>query len=244
MKKVKLAKMLIQGAVTIAFACGIYFYVQGQVKPAEIYKFSRELPVNTIIQEGDLTKEYVSKNAITPDMVTNKEEVVGKAISSKAFTGQYIIKQQLVEPENVDPFENMDLTNYRKISMEIPAKDAIGGNIKKGDTVDLIALREGETSGNSAVESKIFMQDVLVYNVIDDAGKRYIDKTEGNSVILNENGEVVESGNISIVTLAVTSQQAEEIEARAKAGQIKIVGRFEDSLDTSTPGKVITTDKF
>ena len=246
MKKIKIAKMLVQGAVTVLFAGGIYVYTQTQVKPQEVYKYSRDLPVNTIIQEGDLVKEFIPKDAVTPDMITNKEDIVGKAVSSKAYPGQYAIKQQLVEPNDIDPFETMDLTNYRRVSIEIPAQDAVGGNIKKGDRVDLVSIREGEEANSDValVEAKIFMQDVLVYNVIDDGGRRYIDKTEGNSVVLNENGEVVESGSLSIVTLAVTAQQAEEIEARKKAGDFKIIGRFEDSLDTSTSGAVVKPNEL
>lgn len=244
MKKMKLAKMLIQGAITVAFAGGIYVYTQGQVKPQEVFVYSRDIPINTVISEGDLTKKYIPKDAVTNDMITNKDEIVGKAVVTKSFPGQYAIKQQLVEPNNIDPFENMDLTQYRKVSIEVPSKDAIGGNIKRGDRVDLLSVREGALNEEASIESKIFLQNILVYNVIDDGGGKYVDKTEGASVIMNENGEVVESGELSIITFAVTAEQAEEIEARKKAGDFKVIGRFEDSVDVSTSGKTISMDKI
>jgi len=243
-KKNKLIKVILSCAITLAFAGAGIMFVQTQIKPQEIYKFSRNIPINTIIQEGDLVKDYIPQSAVTNDMVTNIDEVLGKAVVNKSFAGQYIVKSQLVEPKNVDPFEEMDLTNYRKISISIESKDAIGGNIKRGDRVDLLAIREGEYSGEAAVEAKLFMSNVLVYNVIDDGGRKYVDQTEGNSAIYNENGEAVESGNLSIITLAVTAEQAEEIEARQAAGQIKIVGRFEESINANTPGKVIYADKL
>lgn len=244
MKKNNLIKVILSCSIALAFAGGGILFVQSQLKPQEVYKFSRNIPVNTVIQDGDLTKDVIPKSAVTADMITNKDDVLGKAVVNKSFAEQYIIKSQLVEPENVDPFEEMDLTNYRKVSISISSKDAIGGNIKRGDTVDLLAIRQGEHSGDAAVESKIFMQNVLVYNVIDEAGRKYFDQTEGTDAIMNGNGEAAESGNLSIVTLAVTAEQAEEIEARKTVGEFKIVGRFDDSANVTTSGKVIYSDKL
>lgn len=244
MKKIKLAKILVQGVFTVAFAGGIVIYTQAQVKPQEVYVFSRDIPVNTVIQSGDLTKKYIPSDAVTPDMIVNIDEVVGKAVITKSFPGQYVIKQQLVNADETDPLEDMDLTNYRKVSVEISSEDAIGGNIKKGDRVDLLAVREGERSGETAVESKIFMQDVLVYSVIDENGLSYVDKSEGNSIVLNDRGETVESGGLAIITFAVTAQQAEEIELRKNSGEFKVIGRFKDSIDVTTPGKVIIPNEI
>ena len=75
--------------------------------------------------------------------------------------------------------------------------------------------------------------------MVDDGGRKYVDQTEGISNIVDENGEVVESGSLSVVTLAVTGAQAEEIQARLKEGTVKILGRFDESVDTSTPGYIL-----
>ena len=83
------------------------------------------------------------------------------------------------------------------------------------------------------------MQDVLVYNVLDDGGNRYIDKTEGNTTVVDAEGNPVESGNISMITFALPADKAEELEARLKDGQIKIFGRFDDSSDVKTNGYTI-----
>ncbi|WP_368263327.1 Flp pilus assembly protein CpaB [Clostridium disporicum] len=244
MKKMKVTSMLLQGGLLVAFAGGFYFFTQTQVAPTEVYVFSRDISANTVISQSDLVKKYVPKDAITSDMVTNTEEVVGKAIATKAYPGEYVIKQMLVEADDIDPFEQMDLSNYRKVSISVDMKDAVGGNLKKGDTVDLVFVGQAE-SDNGAGEkteftySKTFLQDALVYAVVDDGGRKYVDQTEGISNIVDENGEVVESGSLSVVTLAVTGAQAEEIQARLKEGTVKILGRFDESVDTSTPGYIL-----
>lgn len=237
MKNFKMTSMLIQGGLLIAFAGGFYFFTQNQIAPTEVYTYSRDISVNTVLQENDLIKKYIPKDAVTKDMITDKSQAVGKAISTKVYPGEYVIKQKLIEAKDIDPFEQIDLSNYRKISVPIEMSDAVGGNIKKGDKVDLAFVGESESAvGKEFTYSKVFLQDVLVYNVVDDDGKKYIDQSEGTSTIVDENGEVVESGSLAVVTLAVTGDQAEEIGARLEKGKIKILGRFDESVDSSTAG--------
>lgn len=241
MKKMRLTSMLVQGGLLVAFAGGFYFFTQTQVTPTEVYTYSRDIAINTVITETDLVKKYIPKDAVTPEMVTNKEEIVGKAVATKVYPGEYVISAKLIEEKEIDPFEQMDLSNYRKISLSVDMRDAVGGNLKKGDKVDLSFVGEASnaTNGKDFTYAKTFLQDILVYNVIDDGGRKYVDQTEGSTNIVNENGEVVESGSLAVVTLAVTGDQAEEIIARLEKGKVKMLGRFEDSVDTSTSGFTI-----
>ncbi|MFE8095758.1 Flp pilus assembly protein CpaB, partial [Bacillus toyonensis] len=48
-----------------------------------------------------------------------------------------------------------------------------------------------------------------------------------------------EGGKLSTVTLAVTLDQAEQISARLKSGNIRIVGRFDDSQNYDTAGFIV-----
>lgn len=240
MKKLKLTSVLIQGGLLVAFAGGFYFFTQTQVKPTQVYTYTRDIQANTVIQKQDLAKKYIPSDAVTPDMVTNESEAVGKAVETKVYPGEYAIKPKLIESKKTDLLTQMDLSNYRKISIEVEMKDAVGGNLKKGDTVDLAFVGQGQTkSGDSEFTyAKTFLQDILVYNVVDDTGKKYIDQTE-NTALTNNNGEEVASGTLSIVTLAVTGEQAEQIQARLEKGKIKILGRFEESIDNTTSGYVL-----
>lgn len=239
MKKMKLTSILIQGGLLIAFAGGFYYVTQTQVKPTNVYTFSRDISANTVLTEGDLVKKAVPKDAVTKNMVTNKSDIVGKAISTKAFPGEYVVNQMLIAPKDIDAFSKMDLSTYRKISIPVDMKEAVGGNLKKGDKVDLTYTSKIDTNDKDYTYAKTFMQDVIVYNVVDENGRKYVDQTEGNTNLTNEQGEVSETAPLKVVTLAVTPQQAEEIQARLQNGKVKILGRFDASTNTSTPGYTI-----
>ncbi|WP_242299219.1 RcpC/CpaB family pilus assembly protein, partial [Bacillus cereus group sp. BfR-BA-01382] len=137
-----------------------------------------------------------------------------------------------------------------KISLPITYIDGLGGNVKRGDKVDLVFVGEGEKAGEGSGKgfkySKAFLQDILVYNVTTDDGFRYTDRSEG--VKGDEAGDMQdgkdiqsggEGGKLSTVTLAVTLDQAEQISARLKSGNIRIVGRFDDSQNYDTAGFIV-----
>lgn len=239
-KSKKIIKILAQCTCVVAFAGCFYAYTQSEIKPTDVYEFSRDVPANTILTDGDLVRKSIPKDGVTNQMVTNKNDIVGKAISNKAYSGQYVIKNQLVDAKEIDVFSKMDLSNYRKIALSITGENAIGGNIQKGDTVDLAFVGTGTSNKGDFTYSKIFMKKVLVYNVLDDSGNKYIDTTDGNKTTeKDKDGNTVQNGNVAIVTLAVTPQQAEEIETRLAKGKVKMIGRFSDSNNGSSQGYTI-----
>lgn len=240
MKKKKIISTLIQVGLLVVCAGGFLAVSKSQVAPKEAYVFTRNISANTVITEGDLKKVVVPADGIQKNFVTDKSEIVGKAIASNAYEGQYVISNQLTEEEDIDVFEQIDLSNYRKITISVDMSKSIGGNIKKGDSVDLqYTGKTSGTDGSDATYAKTFMQDVLVYNVIDDGGYQYVDKSEGNTSQLDSDGNEVQSGNICVVTLCVTSEQADEIQARLNSGAISLVGRFDESVNSSSNGYTI-----
>jgi len=51
--------------------------------------------------------------------------------------------------------------------------------------------------------------------------------------------ETASDGNLSIITLAVSPVQAEEIAARAETGKIQILGRFSNGVDVPGVGYAV-----
>lgn len=243
MKTKKLATTLVQVGLLIVFAGGFVVLQKTQVAPKEVYTFSRDIPVNTVVQEGDIKKIYIPNDGVQSNFVTNKDEIIGKAVTTKVFAGQYIVNQQLINPDEADPFEKIDLSNLRKITVPVEASTAVGGNIKRGDRVDVQFIGEAEPKSEDNTDkvtyTRTFLQDILVYNVIDDGGKKYIDQTEGTTQVVDENGEVVEGGELAVVTLAVTPEQADEIATRMSAGKINLIGRFDESTQGASNGFTI-----
>lgn len=246
MKK-KHKKVLItatQLALTGGVMVGLFVKIKSDMTPETAYMLTQEIPSGTKIVESDLKEVEIPSSAIQKGMKLNPKDVVGKYSSTKLYPLSYATKDMFIEKDEIDPFESQDMNGLRKISIPVEYTDALGGNLKYGDRVDLAYVGVGtkKDSNDEYVYSKTFIQNVLIYSVTTDDGYKYIDRsqrTEGEITddALSSGNE--SSGTIQTITLAVTPDQAEEIVARKQSGEIQVIGRFVDGEDQDTPGYVI-----
>lgn len=245
MKGKKVAMMFLQGSAVVLFVGGIFVYTEKQVEPVTAYQFNRDIAPNTQISDSDLMRVEVPQKAVNPTFVLEKEDIVGKYNSTKVFQSEYVVKPNLVEKEEIDPFESIDLTKLRKISIPVSYSEGLGGNLKKGDRIDLVYVGKEATKDNKSFSySKAFMKDVLIYATTTDEGYEYKDRTQNvKGEVGNIEGDEIsdggqDTGKLAQLTLAVTLDQAEEITARLQTGDIRIVGRFMDSQDYDSSGYI------
>ena len=253
----------------VIIVCGILFYTFAQktIDPVNVYVYSKTIdnknyPLKTSMFGGgdaateeaasnigaDVHMVTIPKNALTPNMVTDPKDIEGKYLDSKVYAGQYVYKEQLVDEGNVDYFNTIDLKNYRKISIPVDYTTALSGNLKRGDKVDLIFSSEGDGKDSEGDDTtftyaKTVLQDIPVYAVNTGDGYKFTDHSNKYDTSemedLTVTGTEYSTGELAILTLAVTLEQAEEIEARMKKGDIRIVGRFDESENYQTLGYVI-----
>ena len=271
MKKKRLIMLFLQLALVVGFSASFYTYVQKEVEPTKVLVYGKDLAIG---EHAKVSLKEIPAKAVQKNMYTYAEaykefpkelDKDGKAIAPKQedvlkfveekFMGklvaqdEFVYEGQLVEKGAIDPFETMDLTKYRKVSLPISYVEGFGGDVKRGDKVDLIFTGQGKKSeeGSTTEEnfqySKTFLQDVLVYNVTTDTGYRFDDHSQKLEGEIEEGGEeIATSGSteeLSVITLAVTLDQAEEISARKSIGTISFASRFEDNDSYETLGFVI-----
>lgn len=240
MKKNKTVAIILEFGVLAALAGGFYTIQQKQIEPTVVYQYNRDLSEATIISSSDIAQVTIPADAVTSTMVLDPNEIIGKAVDANVYSGDYITNKVLIDPEDIDIFATMDLSNYRQIPIEVSRQDCVGGNLSSGDTVDLGYVAKGSAvEGDEALSftyTNTFMKDVLVYKVLTGSGDEYINQTDGP--VYDKDGNRV-SGSPAIVILAVTADQAEEILARQTMGSIKLIGRFDTSENTETTGYVM-----
>lgn len=247
MKKNRIAILIGEIGLVIICAGGFYVMNQKQVQPMEVYQFSRDIPVNTQVTASDLKKVTLPATAVdTSTFARSSKDIIGKYVDTKVFAGENVLSKQLVDKDQTDPFDSMDLSKYRKISIPITYVDGLGGNLKHGDKVDLVYTSTGKKSANGSQTdfqySRVFLENIPVYSITTDDGTPYVDKSQTKQETAS-NGKDISSGGdnakMSTITLAVTLDQAEEISARLKAGTIRVVGRFDSSKDYQSTGYII-----
>lgn len=239
-KSKKTVAILLESVILVGLAGGFYTLQQKQIAPTTVYQYSRDLTESTIITSSDISQVTIPADAVTSKMVIDPNEIIGKAVDTNVYAGDYISSNALIEAKDIDVFATMDLSNYRQIAIEVSRQDCVGGNLSSGDTVDLAYIARGnateENENLAFTYSTTFMKDVLVYKVLTSNGEEYVNQTEGP--VYDADGNKI-SSTPGIVILAVTADQAEEILARQSTGTVKLVGRFEASEDTDTTGYIM-----
>lgn len=250
MRKKRTLILGIQIVLLIVTVLAFMTYTKNEVKPHDAYVFSRNLSVNEEVTATDVKKISVPTSALTTDFALDPNEIVGKFVTTDVFADNYIYNAQLTDEGNIDPFKSMDLSKYRKISLPISYVDGFGGDIKRGDKVDLVFTGAGKSKDATGSEtefqySKAFLQDVLVYSVTTDDGMAYVDRSTqtAEETTNGQSGSEIttqsSTGELAVVTIAVTLDQAEEITARMEQGKIRLVARFDQNQSYETLGFVL-----
>lgn len=248
MKKKRIIILILQIVLILGSVYMLSNYTKNQVKPTEVYVYSRNISdVSNALTESDIKKVVIPKSAVTKDFALNKDEIINMHVDSKVKEGQYIYKNQLITLEEVDIFETLDMSMYRKISLPISFVDGFSGNVKRGDKIDLVFTGKGSKTAEDGRGqqdfnySKVFLQDILVYSVNTDDGYKFIDHSDYTINNYDDKEEISVSGKqkIETITLAVTLEDAEEIEARTNTGKVRFLGRFEGSKSYNTLGYVL-----
>lgn len=246
MKKKRIMVIGAEFAMVVLIIAAMVIYIGAKTKPTGVYVFSRDMVTADVVTERDIAVKEISRDAISPDFILEKDEIVGKVLTTEVGMGQFVLGDFLSDSERLDPFKVLDLSKMRMISFPVEMAEALAGNVNRGDQVDLVFIGKSQDakSNREFTYSKIFMQGVYVYSVSTDDGYPYEKKVEyGDSSVAGTQEmsmmETASDGNLSIITLAVSPVQAEEIAARAETGKIQILGRFSNGVDVPGVGYAV-----
>jgi Flp pilus assembly protein CpaB len=126
--------------VVLSAIAGVFYYSHTQQSTALVA--TRDLPVGTRIQDADLTTRRVNPASVGAQVLKTSAEAIGQVV---AFP---ILEGQMLDARQVAPSKNAALlgsglqvpAGYRIIGLPITPTTAVGGVLKPGDLVDVIAI--------------------------------------------------------------------------------------------------------
>lgn len=235
--------MILQLALVVVLTVSFFSYIQKDVRPTKVYVFNKDLPSNTKITKDDINEIEIPEKGVSSSFVLQPNEIIGKYTAMPVIENQNVYKGNLKKSDEKDPFEELNTKGLRKISLPISYDEGFGGELKRGDKIDLVFSGQGSENGTTAFYSKVFLQDVLIHSVNTSNGYKYLDHSK-DIPSANEEGNANDTGEMSIITLIVTPEQAEEIKARNQAGTITYLARFQDSENKQTAGYTLNDRQY
>lgn len=247
-------RTLILCAQLVALLIFVFIFIKfgsDKINPEQVFAYSRDLSAGDKIAEEDLILVPISAMTRTSDMLTVSDaaNVVGKRVATDVYTNNIVYVAQLTDiDESGTQVILQDLSNKILYSMPVDYVEGLAGHLKSGDRIDLMFTHTGSVSNgeneNEFTYSKIFLREIMVYNVNTGDGYKFVDHSEiyeAEVETASDTNNMLEltSSEPASITLILTPEQAEQLNARRTVGSVKILKRFDETQTHETLGFVI-----
>ena len=175
------------GVFIILSAIAGLFYYSGTRQSTALVA-TRDLSVGTRIQDADITVRRINPASAPAGVLMGADQAVGQVVSSPILEGQFVDARQVAPSKNATLLgTGLDVPpGYRIIGLPIAPAAAVGGVLKPGDRVDVMAIPNPSKVATLAEESApvpvMIGKNVLVVALRTDQGTAVDQADHGLSV--------------------------------------------------------------
>jgi pilus assembly protein CpaB len=213
----------------------VYFYIQQiqkragetEVQMARVVRAAANIPPRTTIREHMVEEVEFPANLITPDTVTEMEEILGQVSVTAIYEQQILMTQMFREETALEDLSRMLEEGERAVTVGVTEVSGLGGNIRPGDHVDvMVTILTNDEVGVASTFT--VLRNVVVMAVGQDIGFKE-GETEGG-------GPVSKS-----ITVRVNPFEAELLALASEVGSLRLSLRDpDDEYAPATRGTALT----
>lgn len=191
----------------VCFALGAAYMtvqtIRGFNEVAPVVVAARDIPPYTQVTRDDVKVADVPTAAIPSDAITKLDAIVGKYLKSPVYKGDVIRAARIATVTGPDSLMSAKVTelgrpDLRAFALPYTAENGVGGEIKAGDRVDIVASVKMDTPNGQVGCGKIVGRGVPVLTA----------QLGGQ----NSTGTII---------VALTPQQIEDIAFALTSGQVR-----------------------
>lgn len=183
----------------------------------EVVVAARDLPLGTILTAEDVKLASWPGGLLPEGYSASVEEVLGRGVITNVVLNEPLISSKIAVKEAGGGLPIVIPEGYRGVSVRVDDVISIAGFVLPGTRVDvMVTLDQGSQQGNPV--TKLMLQNVPVL-------------TSGQVVEQDINGEPVQ---VTVITLLVDPEQAEQLVLAATRGRIQLALRNTLDVDSVT----------
>jgi pilus assembly protein CpaB len=213
-------------AVAGVASYGVYLAVRAmprtQLAQARVVVAARPIPVGTMVGPKDVKLVAWPANSIVPGSLTTVEQAVNRGLLDSVAQNEPLTEAKLAKPGDGGGLPPTIPPGMRAISLKVNEVIGVAGFVVPGTNVDvLVSINQGDSRESVA---RVVVSNVLVLT----AGTRYDQERA------RKDSKPIPT---SVVTLAVTPEDAERLTLAADEGKIMLTLRNPgDKEKTQSPG--------
>ena len=139
--------------VVLSTIAGLLYYSDTRQSTALVA--TRDLSVGTRIQDSDIAIRRINPASVPAGVLKATDQAIGQVVSSPILEGQFLDARQVAPSRNASLLgTGLDVpVGYRIIGLPIAPSAAVGGVLKPGDHVDVMAIPNPSKAASLADES-------------------------------------------------------------------------------------------
>ena len=169
--------------VILSAVAGVFYYSHTRLVPAVVA--TSDLKVGVQIQDSDVAIRRVNPASVPAGTFGDVSQAIGRFVSFPVLRDQYVDARVVSASRTADLLQSgLEVPKgYRIISLPIVPSSAVGGSLKPGDQVDVIAIPGANRPSGSLDETQpaptVLGTHVLVLGLRSDQGTT-LDTSSGN----------------------------------------------------------------
>lgn len=219
------ASGLLAGYVALVYVSEEPAPLQAAVPSQTVVVAARDLPAGAILRREDVETISWPGSTMPEGFTTQAGEVVGRGLITEVRKNEPLLDAKLAQKEAGGGLSITIPEGMRAVSVEVDEVVGVAGFVLPGTRVDVLVTVMPGTDRRQTT-TRIILQNVRALA----ADQRYQQDIDG------------EPQYVTVVTLLVTPQQAEELTLAATEGRIQLALRNTlDGEEVSTQGRRITS---
>src|SRR6202165_3361998 len=183
--------------IVLSTIAGLLYYTDTRQSTALVA--TRDLSVGTRIQDSAITVRRINSASVPPGVLKASDQAIGQVVSSPVLEGQFLDARQVAPSRNASLLgAGLDVpTGYRIIGLPIAPAAAVGGVLKPGARVDVMAILNPSKAATLVDQSApppppvMMGRDVLVIGLRTDQGTQVDPADHGVNVGNSKPGSVL-----------------------------------------------------
>jgi Flp pilus assembly protein CpaB len=197
-------------------AGGIYY---SNTREATAVVASGDLHVGSQISESSVSIRRVSPGAIPPGAARSVSDVVGRYVAWPVLDGQYIPLRALATDRASLIAGGLQVpAGFHAMSLPVSAAEAVGGVVRPGDLVDVLAVPKNLAPGTAPPAAAVLGRRVLVLGLRTEQGQP-LDEGGPSSV----RGLNFATNRIASIVVAVSADDEEKYAAASAVSSFTVV---------------------
>lgn len=174
--------------VVLSAIAGFFYYANTEQAPALVA--THDLKVGTQIQDSDVAVRRINASSVDAAVFRSPEQAIGQYVAFPVLKGQFLDPRQVMASKNAELLGSglQVPAGSRIIGLPVTPATAVGGALKPGDLVDVIAIPTAQKTGagveDGSTGNQTIGRDVLVVGLRTEQGTPF----ERNDPSLNATG--------------------------------------------------------